>query len=284
MRKTTYILLALLALCLTVGVIHKDPDRASGVEIQGLDTIGLPGESIRFRFRVTRPNWFGLPRAVPSATVRLIVEGRAIGGSRTDAKGDAWYELAFDHPGRYIVEGYAEVNGKEYPGTLMAFIVPSHESFVVVDMDDAIAKPESKIADWLHKYTGRKPREGAAAALQRIDEYAHIAYLTKRGDGHVEATRAWLEVNDFPRGPVFHKDWEWYGGSLFEHNRLILESIVSRWRGTSLAVVDSRSTATVCRGFGLECLWIADPGEDASIPAQIIPVPDWRRAIEILTE
>ena len=282
MRRTTPFLIAALLICGAIGLTRGGGRGLDAAELQPIDGLGAPGEPVRFRARLLRKSPIGTARGRPGVAVNFFIHGRTIGDAITDSRGDAHYEYEFDRPGHWTIEARTEpIGGRELTAEVLVVVIVPGDRIAIVDVDRAIAVPPSRIALWTRRYAGFRPREGAAEALGWIDSMRHVFYVTDRSDRYARSTRAWLDAHAFPPGPIFYKEWDFYGGDLATYKRTLCRELVTTWSSHPIAIVDSGADARAYRDSGAEAILVGAKNRGVQ-PNGSPTLRNWGEVVDLL--
>jgi phosphatidate phosphatase PAH1 len=127
-----------------------------------------------------------------------------LGTSRTDEEGR--FELTLEGRDRLdagLRDLYASVAGDRSGSRFLAYVAPAGAKVVVADVDGTLTASENAFPIAL--FFGGKvgANAGASVTLRSLATAGYqIIYVTARGDRFSAATRAWLDLQGFPRGPM----------------------------------------------------------------------------------
>jgi hypothetical protein len=274
-RRTILFVIAVLLIGVGVGITRSPGPAVERMAIQPVDGIGAPGEPTEFRARLLRRNALGFVRGVPGVVVTFFLDGRAIGGAVTDARGDAGYDHVFERPGHFTVEARTEaIDGIELTTELLASVFIPGDRLAIVDVDRTLAQPRSKLDWYLRRFDEFEAAPGAGPALAELYEDRHIVYLTERGDRYAAATRAWLQAHDLPLGPVLYKTWDFYGGDLGTYKREILTWLTAKWSAAPIGLCDSSTEARLYNSVGVRPIFVGAPDNRVQ-PGGTLGVRGW---------
>ena len=274
-RRSTVFLLLALVVCLLIG-ITRGGGGGPELRLRAIDAMGAAGEPIAFGARVTRRGAFGTERGVPGISVTFLLEGRSIGGAMTDADGNAHFALRTNGTGHYFIEARADASdGRELATPVHVTAIATTDTVLFVDVDRSIARPQSWIQPWLRRYTEYDAAPWAAEVLTSLSEDYYLIYVTDRSRRYAESTRNWLEANGFPPAPVYHKNWEFYGGSLSIYKRSIVDSILGIASAEHLAIGSSTQDARIYRGAGIATLILESHRDPGVLPHGAIAARSW---------
>jgi hypothetical protein len=231
-------LLLLLAACGLTPPVGTTPGHAAPGVFADLPCAAPPATGPRRRFHHHRSRaiaWLA-PRhrgvdliATPDGPQRLLVELRygvildkALEGEDVEVfacRAGAWHPLATattGHDGRValLLDGadrlplglhdlYASVVGDRSGARFLALVAPPHTPLVVSDLDGTLTTAENAFPTALLTGAAVDAHPGAAAALVRlVARGLQPIYVSARGRRFTAATRAWLDAQGLPRGPV----------------------------------------------------------------------------------
>ncbi|MBA3461384.1 MAG: hypothetical protein H0T46_15585 [Deltaproteobacteria bacterium] len=146
---------------------------------------GLEDEDVEL-FACDRGTWVGL------------------GTARTDDEGE--FALALEGNARLGVgmrDLYVSVVGDRSGVRFLGYVAPAGTQMIVSDIDGTLTTSESAFIKTAVAglYTGAQPGAPAAFGVLAQRGYQPV-YVSARGEQFTEATRAFLESQGFPRGPI----------------------------------------------------------------------------------
>jgi phosphatidate phosphatase PAH1 len=98
---------------------------------------------------------------------------------------------------------FVSVFGDRTSARFIGLVAPSGTPVAVSDVDGTLTASENAFPESLVTGATVAPQPGAAAALRTLASRGYpIVYITSRGRYFAQDTRAWLEANGFPRGPM----------------------------------------------------------------------------------
>jgi hypothetical protein len=129
---------------------------------------------------------------------------RAVGTARTDDEGHFALTLAAaDRLPIGLRDLFVSVQGDRTGVGLVAFVAPAQSPLVVSDVDGTLTSSENAFLETILLGVEPGARAGAAHALAATAARGYQPiYVTARGSQYTTATRAWLDHQGFPRGPV----------------------------------------------------------------------------------
>ena len=129
---------------------------------------------------------------------------RWLGMARTDDNGRFALTLALgDRLAIGLRDLYVSVAGNRSGARFTAYVAPAGSRVVVADIDGTLTSSENAfpVAVFFGGDVAANP--GSVRTLQYLASSGYqIIYLTARADRFVEATRAWLDRQGFPPGPL----------------------------------------------------------------------------------
>lgn len=145
-----------------------------------------------------------LNKAMEERRLNFYIDGKCIGGDRTDEEGYATIKHRFDTEGLFTYTVTCE-NDAQDDGRV--FVWAQDTPILVVDIDGTLA--ETRKRDFvlnLHKVQDAPAFPHAAETLNKLSSRFRIVYLTARPRELLDDSRAWLAKNNMPVGPVFTWD------------------------------------------------------------------------------
>jgi hypothetical protein len=129
---------------------------------------------------------------------------RQVGTARTDDEGK--FSLALASADRLPIgmrDLFISVVGDRTGVGFLAYVAPPGSPLIVSDIDGTLTSSENAFLETIVFGSEPEARAGAAHAFTatRARGYQPV-YVTSRGNQYTTATRAWLDLRGFPRGPV----------------------------------------------------------------------------------
>ena len=127
-----------------------------------------------------------------------------VGSARTDTEGH--FALALDGDARLPIamrDLYVSVVGDRTGTSFLGYVAPDDAPLVVSDVDGTLTSSENAFIETLALGIEPDAQPGAAVAYQDAASRGYqLVYVTARGSQNTDLTRAWLDHQGFPRGPV----------------------------------------------------------------------------------
>jgi hypothetical protein len=127
-----------------------------------------------------------------------------LGRTRTDGEGRFAMVLAgADRLPLGMHDVFVSVVGDRTGAGFLAYVAPDNARLFASDVDGTLTSSEN--AFWKTVALGTEPgvQPGAADALHAVSDRGYqVVYVSARGSQYTTETRAWLERNGFPRGPL----------------------------------------------------------------------------------
>lgn len=165
----------------------------------GFDAISLPGERVQLQARLQAGD---LLQPQQGYVVRFYRDGKVFKIAETDKHGMATVSFTPTEAGIYRFTADMSPNGfPDKPPAAQGLLVAcrnAEEPSLVVDLDKTLVASGFEtvlIGD-------PEPMAGSAGVMQRLAETHSIIYLTHRPDYFGPKSKAWLQKNGYPAGPV----------------------------------------------------------------------------------
>jgi len=277
-----YVLLAVLAAALVAGVVFTAAACAKRAVLTGLDALTPPDRRVLLRAKLERDRW-PYPD-IHGQPVEFLLDGRRLGVAPSDHDGVASLLYQPGKPGDFLitVRLAPEATCHAPPDKLLLAVWNTDTRILVTDVDHTIA--DVRALEFLRVKDEDIPAlPGAAAALREIAAQYRIVYLTGRDEAFARRTRAWLDMNSLPSGPVFY--WDFLGSPL-AHGRFKAQTIAGlkkTYGNIEAGVGDLASDARAYLENGLRTFILADKAR-RDLPRAAIPVPSWDAVRLLLLE
>ncbi len=186
----------------------------------GFDAVSLPGEQVQLQARLQAGD---LLRPQQGYVVRFYRDGKLFKIAETDRQGMATVSFTPEKPGIYNFTADLSPNGfaDRMPAAqnLLVACYSAEEPILVVDLDKTLVASGFEtvlIGD-------PQPMAGSVKVMQRLAGTYSIIYLTHRPDYFGPKSKAWLQKNGYPAGPVLMSDIEGFlsGSGAYKSNALM---------------------------------------------------------------
>jgi phosphatidate phosphatase APP1 len=253
--------------------------RKAPVEIEAFDALTIPGRPVTLEAKVIAHRLFGIRTHARGARLEFRVDGEAIGSAVTAEEGIATFvwsppDRVADHAIRVDL---VDERREAVPATLRVFVRDPKRPSLVVDLDgtvcasngiDVLFRPPSAIL----------AADGAAEALRSLAARFDVVYLTGRDEGMCRRTLDWLELREFPSGPVLFRDLGLFTLSAKSHKIRILREL-RRDFTLAAGVGDRHEDAEAYLDVGMKAILV---GNEDDVPKGAIRVPTWADVANLL--
>ena len=230
------------------------------------DLLHPEGETARLELEVER-RW-GLFIDPALADVEIEVQGA--GRARTGPAGRASVDLGVLAAGTYRYT----VRGGSASAVAMVRVVPRNTSLFIADIDHTIADV-SPIGFIFKRISRVRPVPDAPEVLQEIARTRQIVYLTARDHIFSGKTKAWLEMNRFPEGPLYlRKGSRFWTVSPKDQEIARLAELRSRFPGDAWGVGDMPGDVVAYQSASIHPILlspVSPPGHPPAVPV----LPTW---------
>lgn len=200
-----------LALIVALGAI----DGKKAAKLQGYDVLASSYGTVTLQAKLERKGMLGINPDLEGKEVVFSYAGEEIGATKAGEDGVAsisWTPPSLQN-GATGIPTIFEIQAtlphssayESSPASFYVFFWNPTKPCVVIDLDGTICASK-EIEVGLKEPAELKAVEGAPQALQKIAENYNVLYLTARDDALMNATRQWLALRGFPRGPVLFRD------------------------------------------------------------------------------
>jgi len=258
------------------------------------DVLATPGREVQLRARLQGGD---LLRAQPGYVVRFYRNGRLFKAAETGENGVAEVSFTPPEPGdyRFLVDVAPVGLPDDVPEEqrLLVACRRADRPMAVVDMDKTI------VASGFHMVLIGQPAPmpGSAEVLRRLAETHTIVYLTHRPDYFGPKSKAWLEANSYPPGPVLLSSVKGFLAGSGAFKSAMLARLKEHFGRIEIGIGDKASDATAYHENGLKSFLVYQlpASEDAAAigqlaeslgrcPEQLQAVTSWRQIEQVLFE
>jgi hypothetical protein len=190
---------------------------------------------------VHRKPLFPFLQDVAGQEVKFLINDKPIGRARTDKNGMAEMPAVLG-PDDHIVAAETKIDFKTLRASAEAFHWDSKRVILVIDIDNTICYSEVSKIFGFRKPT-LLPIEDSKETLVRLAERFQILYVTARPRRVLEESRAWLEKNGYPRGPVLTSPGVTENIHIAEHKQASIMSIKKDWPTVLIGIGNKASDA-----------------------------------------
>lgn len=166
------------------------------------DAIRKNDEPVSLAAYVERESVLGLRRDVEHVSVVFSVGDQTLGRATSDDEGRAAVTTRLPAGDSETFTVTSRVDGQALQATGRIFRWTAGRIILVVDIDQTIARTDFDKLLVGDKPTDYPPLPGAQETLSRLGRDYYVLYLTARPRFLLDKTRAWLDEQKFPAGPV----------------------------------------------------------------------------------
>jgi hypothetical protein len=265
------------------GLVETILGTESGYLFLGYDTLALPGEKVPVKVRLESGE---LLRDRPGVAIHFSCDKCLNRLAVTDGEGYAVLPFTPPAPGDYEVTASVflgpMVEPPPEPVRVLVACRTADAPMAVVDLDKTLVASGFKTV----LVGDPQPMPGSQEAMARLAREFTPVYLTHRLDYLGPKTKAWLQANGYPRGPVLLADVR----AVFERSgtfkSAVLAGLRRRFHGRAIGIGDKVSDALAYTSNGLEAFLLlrVPPGADASVlrdmAASLARLPDSVQVVE----
>lgn len=175
------------------------------LSLKGYDDIGRPGEAVTLKCRLETSDLIGFDKS--NEKINFYLDGKLIGSGLTDKKGFVTIEYVFTESKLYeiTVKLDKDSNCIAMPGKIIAGIYSEKKPVVICDIDHTIC--DTKLLFFFFRKEKLIPIiKDSAKCLRDISKKYEIIYLTHRDAAFIKRTKYWLDLFNYPLGPIFFWD------------------------------------------------------------------------------
>jgi hypothetical protein len=255
--------------------------------LSAMDVLTLPNENIQLQARLQGGD---LLRAQSGHVIRFYRDGKLFKVAETDSDGLAAVSFTPDHTGnyRFLVEvAKAGLEGKPpIPQELLVTSCQADAAMLIVDLDKTV------VESGFHMVLIGNPvaMPMSVEVLQRLARTHTIVYLTHRPDYFGPKSKAWLDKNGYPPGPVLLSTVRGFLKGSGEYKSEMLKQMQKKFTNIEIGVGDKISDALAYYENGLKSFLIVqipekdspDPYEDLAdslekLPDEVQVVTSWEQ-------
>lgn len=215
-------------------------DTGSEYLFVGFDALSLPGEQVQLQARLQAGD---LLQPQEGYVVRFYRDGKLFKIAETDRHGMATVSFTPEGPGTYRFTADLSPNGftDKMPSvqSLLVACRDAEEPMLVVDLDKTLVASGFEtvlIGD-------PQPMAGSVQVMQRLAEKHSIIYLTHRPDYFGPKSKAWLQKNNYPDGPVLLSDIEGFLSGSGEFKSNAIRQLREKFTNIEIGIGDKVSDA-----------------------------------------
>jgi len=250
--------------------------------LTGFDALTTPGQSADLRAKLEGARWPHFD--VKGEPIEYLLNGQPIGTAITDSDGLAVFTWQPPAAGHYhiTVRPAAASKCQATPDVLLVAAWKPDARILISDLDHTLA--DATALQFLRRDSKDIPTlPGASDALNDLAQIYRVIYLTARDEAFTRKTRAWLQMNGFPEGPVF--SWDFLDAPL-SHEKYKAQMIAAFKKSFShieAGVGDLVGDAKAYLQNGLKAIIISPGKPPEDLPKAAIDVKSWRQVLELLT-
>jgi hypothetical protein len=235
------------------------------------DHICRVGERVRLNAKFEfRGVGIVLNKAMEERRLDFYLDGKCIGGDRTDEEGYATIKHRFDEEGLFT---YTVTYGNDAEDEGRVFVWAKDTPILVVDIDGTLA--ETRKRDFIFSKTQDAPAfPHAAATLNKLATRFRIVYLTARPRELLDDSRAWLARNNMPIGPVFTWDIDRDPLSSSKYKRQQLDDLQDDFPNVTVGIGNSKGDYKAYRRRRVFAIMF-EPTESPRTLDRGVQVDDW---------
>ncbi|MBI3843416.1 MAG: hypothetical protein HY292_02135 [Planctomycetes bacterium] len=249
-------------------------------EIEGFDSLAPPGRSVTLRAKVVARGFLGI-RVHPRGEEVIFSRGEAaIGRALTGNEGIATLEWKPPESPEECAITVMLASGARHeatPSTLRVFVRDPKRRTLVVDIDGTICDA-SGFAVLTKPSLELCARDGSAAALRSLASAFDIVYLTGRDDALLARTREWLDLREFPHGPILVRNLGLFTLSAKRYKARALDEL-RRDFTLAAGVGDREEDAKAYLAAGMIAILV---GDEDDVPKGASKVASWPEVAKLL--
>lgn len=232
-------------------------------------------EKVRLTAYVEQEPFLGLRRDVENAKVHFFAGGREVGENKTDRDGRASEKCRLPDDRVDAFEARVNYDGREHRRTARLFRWQRDRTIIVVDVDHTLADTKYEELILRPEDEESNPLKRSRRILSQLADDYQILYLTARPRFLLEKTRAWLDEEGYPPGPVMVAKGIRDAVHPGEFKRKALERLQDDWSGIRIGIGDNASDA-FAYGANKMLTLVVSKTPDEGIGRHAIILRDWK--------
>lgn len=270
--KYFYLKITVIAITFFFFVMIYIAYRNKFLDLKGYDTVGAPEEDVLLKCKLQTSNVLGFDKS--GELVDFFLDGKLIGSALTDKDGFAEIKYSFDKYQLYTVK--VKLNNKSKylakPGRIVVGVFEKTKPIIICDIDHTVC--DTKLLLFIFKKDKRIPVvKGSSESLNKIIKKYNVIYVTHRDDAFMQRTKYWLDMFNYPLGPVFF--WR-FGGLPFsneKYKQLVVNTLKKRFDNIVAGIGDKTGDAMAYFSNGLKAILLTKRKKD--LPDKILQAKDW---------
>ncbi len=244
------------------------------LNLKGYDIVGKPDNTYTLRCKVQTSNVLGFDKR--GEIVDYYSEDNFIGMSSTDENGIAEIGHYFDRPGTYVIRIRLNQKSKykAMESKIIVGIFDEKKPILICDIDHTVC--DTKLLLFiLNKDTKIPAVKDSSETLNRLSNQYNIIYVTHRDDAFIHKTKFWLDLFNYPNGPIFFWNFGKYTFNSGKYKEEIIQNLKKHFPNIVVGIGDKISDALAYTKNGLKTILITKT-ENKGLPQGVIQTDNWQ--------
>lgn len=262
------------------------PGEKKEAKLQGYDLLAAKYEAVTLQAKLERKGMLGINPDLHKVEVAFRFEGKELGRAKSAKEGIAslsWtppnYQFKPEAQPSFEIQAALPEDSEwtSKPARFWVYFWLPERPVIVVDLDGTVCAS----AEWevgLKAPADLKAIEGAPQALTELAKSHNILYLTARDDALMNATREWLDLRKFPKGPVLFRDLSLFHLSAQSYKTKRLLELKKTWNLVA-GVGDREDDADAYLAAGMKAILVGKPRR---APEAAIACDSWDEVQKLL--
>jgi len=248
----------------------------TGVILQGLDVLALPGEEIELVARLGRHIGPGRRRPIAGKRVHFCLDGKRLGYAETNDAGRAVLRYRTGQPGAYAIRTSTSRRraGASRSSQILLKVVDRRTPIVLTDIEMTLHNCSSL----RFPFTPNKdllPLPDSIDALRWFSELRCLVYLSSGDGSSAWKIRDWLRRQNYPSGPVLHLGLPADSDAAEKQKAEQIRQLCSRFSNIVAGIGNREADAVACRENGV-VPFLVPPERETGRAAGTHVHPSWR--------
>lgn len=269
---------------LGLALLHGTAGFAGDVKLQGYDAIAAPEEEVKIAAKLEKQGILGINPDLRGVSLIFEIDGKPYGSAKTEKEGVAFITIPARAlgVGKHVVKVSVSDSEKGRKGSdeFLLLVMDKDAQWAPFDLDHTVCATE----DLMFPFQDNKDIKtlpGAPAAVTEVARKIQPVYITGRDDTFMSKTRAWLQMNGFPKGPVLFMDWKLGETDVEKFKGDLIEGLAKRFPNVKEGFGDLPTDARAYLRNKLTAYILrSKPPHD--YPEGITPVKSWEEILELL--
>lgn len=251
----------------------------TGVLLQGLDVLALPGEEVELVARLEKHLGPGHQRPIVDKKVLFFLDGKRLGYARTNDAGRAVLRYRTGQPGAYAIRATTSRRGTgtDRSSPILVKVVDRRTPVILTDIEMTLHNSSSlRFPFTPNKDLG--PLPDSVDALRRFSELRCLVYLSSGDGSSAWKIRDWLDRQDYPPGPVLHLDLPADPEAAAKQKSEQIRHLSSRFSNIVAGIGNREADAVACQENRIAS-FLVTPDPETGYPTGTQVYASWKRLL-----